>query len=91
MSFIEIILLLIVAALTGSIGKAISGYSHGGCIVNIVVGFIGALIGTWIARQMKLPELFVLDIGNKSFPVIWAIIGAVVFTSVLGILSSRKS
>ncbi len=91
MSFIDLILLLIVAAITGSIGKAITGFSRGGCIVNIVVGFIGAAIGTWIAREMKLPELFILDIGNKSFPVIWAIIGAVVFTAVLSLFSSKRS
>ena len=90
MSFLEILLLLLVAGIAGSIGQALVGYSSGGCLLSIVVGFIGALIGTWIARKMGLPEIFMLNIGEVSFPVVWAILGAVVFTGILSLLSPRR-
>lgn len=90
MSFFELIILLIIAGITGSIGQALSGFSRGGCFLSIVVGFIGALIGTWISDKIKLPELFVIKIGDVSFPVVWAIIGAVVFTSILNLITPRR-
>lgn len=87
----EIIILLIVAGVCGSIGRAISGYSHGGCLVSIALGFIGALIGTWLARALGLPELFPIRIGTTSFPIIWSIIGSAVFVAVISLLTRSRT
>jgi uncharacterized membrane protein YeaQ/YmgE (transglycosylase-associated protein family) len=86
----DFIILLIVAGLCGALGQAISGYSRGGCLVSIALGFIGALIGLWIARQMALPELFALRIGSTSFPVIWSIIGSALFVAIISLISRRR-
>ena len=40
----EVLVLLLVAGVCGSIGQAIGGFSRGGCIVSIALGFIGALL-----------------------------------------------
>lgn len=90
MSFLEFILLLVIAGICGSIGQSIAGYSKGGCIVSIVVGFIGALLGSWLSEQMGLPELFSVNIGGSAFPIIWSIIGAVIFTVVVGLLTKSR-
>ena len=90
MTLIDLIILLIIAGLCGSLGQAISGYSRGGCLVSIALGFIGALIGMWIARQMGLPELFVIPIGGTRFPIIWSIIGATIFVAIIGLISRRR-
>ena len=45
----EIIILLIIAGITGGIGRSLVGFKRGGCIISIVVGFIGAYIGTILA------------------------------------------
>jgi uncharacterized membrane protein YeaQ/YmgE (transglycosylase-associated protein family) len=87
----EIIILLIVAGVCGSIGRAISGYSHGGCLVSIALGFIGALIGTWLARAIGLPELFPVRIGTTSFPIIWSIIGSAVFVALISLLTRSRT
>jgi uncharacterized membrane protein YeaQ/YmgE (transglycosylase-associated protein family) len=84
------ILLLVVAGLVGAVGQAIGGYSRGGCIVSIALGFVGALIGTWLSRKMGLPELFVVEIGNAKFPIIWAIIGSALFVAIVGFLSRSR-
>jgi uncharacterized membrane protein YeaQ/YmgE (transglycosylase-associated protein family) len=91
MSLLEIIILLLIAGICGSIGRALVGFSKGGCVISIVVGFIGALIGTWIARKASLPDFFVLNIGGTDFPVVWSIIGSALFVAVLGILSPRRT
>jgi uncharacterized membrane protein YeaQ/YmgE (transglycosylase-associated protein family) len=90
MSLIDFILLLIVAGIIGSIGQAIAGISRGGCIVSIVLGFIGALVGMWLARLLGLPEPFTLRIGGTEFPVLWSIIGSSLFVAVIGFLSKRR-
>ena len=90
MSFLELIILLIIAGISGSIGRSLAGFSKGGCLISIAVGFIGSLLGTWIAHKMNLPEIFVIDIGEVTFPVVWAILGAVIFTAVLSILTPRR-
>lgn len=90
MSFWEIVLLLIIAGICGSIGQALVGFSGGGCIISIVVGFIGALIGSWIAGKLALPDFFVVDIGGTDFPVVWSIIGAALFVGILNLLSPRR-
>ncbi len=91
MSLIEIIILLVIAGFCGAIAQRIAGFGSGGCIVSIVVGFIGALIGTWLSRKLGLPDLFVVSIGTTNFPIIWSIIGAAVFVAVLSIFSPRRN
>ena len=50
MTLLELLLYLLIAALAGGIGRAIAGGTRGGCVVSIALGFIGALLGSWIAR-----------------------------------------
>jgi uncharacterized membrane protein YeaQ/YmgE (transglycosylase-associated protein family) len=90
MSVMEVIVLLVIAAICGGIAEAIVGFSRGGCIVSIAVGFIGALIGTWLAREFNLPELFVINVGGTAFPVLWSIIGGVLFTALVSLLVPRR-
>ncbi|MFU8811582.1 MAG: GlsB/YeaQ/YmgE family stress response membrane protein [Balneolaceae bacterium] len=87
---LEFLLLLLIAGICGSIGQAIAGYSRGGCITSIAVGFIGALLGTWLSRQMGLPELFNISVGGSEFPVIWSIIGSVIFVVIVGLFTQRQ-
>jgi uncharacterized membrane protein YeaQ/YmgE (transglycosylase-associated protein family) len=91
MSLLDLLILLVVAGICGSLGQAISGYSRGGCLVSIALGFIGALIGMWLARGLGLPELFALRIGGSSFPVIWSIIGSALFVAVIGFISRSRA
>ncbi len=86
----DFILLLIVAGVVGSIGQAIAGYSRAGCLGSIALGFIGALLGMWVARSLGLPELFTLRIGGTSFPIIWSIIGSALFVAVLSLLTRGR-
>lgn len=91
MSIGEFLLLLLVAGICGSLGQAVAGYSRGGCLVAIVLGFIGALFGQRLASLLGLPELFTLSIGGQGFPIIWSIIGSALFVAVLSLFTSRKS
>lgn len=90
MTLIDFILLLVVAGICGALGQAITGFTRGGCLVAIAIGFIGALIGMWLARVLGLPELFVVTLGGASFPVVWSILGSALFVAVISALSRRR-
>ncbi len=85
-----ILVLLLIAAVCGAIAQALVGYSRGGCLVSIVLGFIGALIGWWIAGLLNLPLLFQVNIQGQDFPVLWSIIGGALFVAVLNLISGRR-
>jgi uncharacterized membrane protein YeaQ/YmgE (transglycosylase-associated protein family) len=89
-SLTALIVLIIIAAICGAVGKALAGGTRGGLVVSTALGFIGALIGPWIARQLNLSEPFTLDIGGQSFPIVWSIIGAALFVALLHLISRRR-
>ncbi len=80
------LILLLIAAICGAIGQSLAGYDLGGCLVSIVVGFIGAYLGIWLAGKLGLPEIFAVSIEGKSFPIVWAIIGSALFTFIMALL-----
>ena len=90
MTLLDVLILLLVAGICGSLGQAIAGYSRGGCLVSIALGFVGALLGMWIARQMGLPELFPVRIGGTSFPIVWSIIGSALFVAILTLITRSR-
>lgn len=85
MTLFGFLILLLIAAISGGIGQSIAGYDLGGCLVSIIVGFIGAYIGLWVAGKMGLPHFFEISVDGKPFPVIWAIIGSIIFTFVIAL------
>jgi uncharacterized membrane protein YeaQ/YmgE (transglycosylase-associated protein family) len=82
-----LLVLLVVSGLCGSIGSGLAGHKNAGCLGSIALGFVGALLGMWLARHLHLPELFSVSIGRESFPVVWSIIGAALFVGVLSMLT----
>jgi uncharacterized membrane protein YeaQ/YmgE (transglycosylase-associated protein family) len=89
MTILEFLILLVIAAVCGAIGQAIAGYSLGGMVITTVVGFIGAWLGTWMARAVGLPELLMVNIGGQPFPIVWAILGSAVFAAIVALFTRR--
>jgi uncharacterized membrane protein YeaQ/YmgE (transglycosylase-associated protein family) len=90
MTILDLIVLLIIAGLCGALGQAITGYSRGGCLVSIALGFIGAVLGMWLSSKLHLPELFSIRIGSTNFPVIWSIIGSALFVALITLITRRQ-
>jgi len=88
---VQLLVLLLIAGVCGALGQAIGGYTHGGCLVSIALGFIGALLGKWLAGALNLPELFALNVAGLHFPVIWSIIGSALFVALIGLISRRRT
>jgi uncharacterized membrane protein YeaQ/YmgE (transglycosylase-associated protein family) len=86
----NLIVLVIIGGLTGLIGEHLAGYSHGGCLTAVALGFIGALIGSWAVKQFNLPIIYEIRVGTTNFPVVWAIIGSALLVVILGLLRRRR-
>jgi uncharacterized membrane protein YeaQ/YmgE (transglycosylase-associated protein family) len=90
LSIPSLLILIVIAAVCGAVGKAIAGSVRGGLLVSIVLGFIGSLFGPWVARLLKLPEPFMVNVGGQPFPVLWSIIGAALFVAIIHLVSRRR-
>jgi uncharacterized membrane protein YeaQ/YmgE (transglycosylase-associated protein family) len=87
MSLLELLLLLVIAGVCGSIGKALAGSSRGGLVVTIVLGFVGAWLGSWLAGSLGLPMPLVVRIDDASFPLLWSVIGSALFVAVITMMT----
>jgi uncharacterized membrane protein YeaQ/YmgE (transglycosylase-associated protein family) len=89
MSWPALVVLIVIAAICGAIGRALAG-GGGGLITSIVIGFVGALIGPWVAHQLKLSEPLMVHVSGEPFPILWSIIGAALFVAFLHLISGRR-
>jgi uncharacterized membrane protein YeaQ/YmgE (transglycosylase-associated protein family) len=82
-----LLILLVIAGICGAIGRSIGGGTPGGFLVSIAVGFVGALLGTFVALSFHLPELIMVSVDGRAFPILWSIIGAALFVAIIQLIS----
>lgn len=87
LSLTGLLVLLVIAGVCGAIGRAIGGGTGGGFFVSIAVGFVGALLGTFVAHYLRLPELLMVSVDHHPFPILWSIIGASLFVALVHLIS----
>lgn len=90
MSLGSFLVLLLIAGICGMLGQAITGFSRGGCLVAIALGFIGALIGQWLAGLMGLPPGITIPVGDIDFPILWSIIGSALFVAIISLIARPR-
>jgi uncharacterized membrane protein YeaQ/YmgE (transglycosylase-associated protein family) len=81
----------LIAGIVGALGQTIAGYSFGGCLMSIIVGFVGAYVGVWLASQLGLPEVFTINVEGEPFPIVWGVVGSAILSLILGVLTSRRT
>ena len=74
-----IILGFIAGALSGAV---VGGRTARGCLPNVVVGILGAIVGGWIAQQLNLGQA-----QGFIAAVVVAVVGAIVVRVILEALS----
>lgn len=90
MTFVDFLILLVVAGIIGALGQAIGGYSTPGCAMSVVIGFVGAIIGRWLPGMLHLPLFFTVDVAGTHFPVVWSVIGAAILVILLRVILGRR-
>src|SRR5262245_58408633 len=90
MSLLELVVLLVVAGIAGAIAEFLVGFSPGGFLVAIIIGLVGAYIGTWLAARLGLPPILTININGRVFPLVWAIVGSLVLVAALSLLRGPR-
>ena len=90
MTITEILPLVLVAVIAANVRQVIHGYSLGGYLVSVIVGFIGAFFGIGIARLFGFPEMIPFIIRGETFPVMWSIIGSITLSWILSSITRRS-
>lgn len=91
MTILELFAQLSVAGVCGSIAQSLAGYSHGGDLASIALGFMEALTRMWlVARMAGLPELLAITISDRTFLIVWSVIGGALLSALLIFLSRPR-
>lgn len=85
-TLVEVIVWLIVAAICGGIGEALVGYSPGGLFSSVAVGLLGAVLGTWLARQFGLSEVLTFEYAGARIDLLWSVVGAALLVFALSMV-----
>jgi uncharacterized membrane protein YeaQ/YmgE (transglycosylase-associated protein family) len=83
----EIIILLVVAAVLGVVAQRMLGYKLGGFFASVVLGFLGGLLGKFMASRFPLPLNFNIEIGDTKFQVVWSVLGTLLVTFIVGFIA----
>src|SRR5579859_8028200 len=98
MTLLELILFLVIAGICGVLAEMVVGFSPGGFLASIVIGLIGAYLGSWLAGEMGLPpvlstsQLIPVTIGrpitatNFHFDIVWSILGSIVLLFLISVV-----
>jgi uncharacterized membrane protein YeaQ/YmgE (transglycosylase-associated protein family) len=90
MTLLGLLVLLVVGALCGAVAELIVGWSAGGFFTAAGVGFLGALLGGWLARQLRLPSIFPVRIETVTIEIVWSVLGAVILLAILSAVRRRR-
>jgi len=85
MGWLNVLMLLAIAGVCGFVASKLMGAKRINIVLMIVLGFVGAVVGQWIADYFGMPLVLPLYIGAKTFPLLWAFLGSIV---VVGIVSA---
>lgn len=77
---------VIVGLVAGWVAGKLMGGKGFGCLGNVVVGIIGALLGGWLSSRF-----LDVDVTGINIPsIIIAVIGAVIFLAILRVIPGRQ-
>lgn len=102
MTLLELVIMLVVAGICGVVAEWIVGFSPGGFLASIVVGLIGAYLGSWLAGILGLPPLLntaalVPETAGTNiiavdfdFDIVWSIIGAIALLFIISLVRGAR-
>jgi len=75
MSLLELIVYVAIAVVCVGAAHAITGDTPRGLMYVVLLGFVGALLGTWVAHGLRLPELLTIGGRGRHVPLLWSVLG----------------
>lgn len=72
---LQFVVFLLVGCVSGAIMSAITR-GREWILASALLGFVGALLGTAVARLTYLPDLFSVEVGGQRLSLLWPICGS---------------
>lgn len=89
-SLISLLILLVIAGICGVIAEWIVGFSPGGFVVSVIIGLLGAYIGSWLALRIGLPPILnvtqLVPGAFLPFDIVWAILGSILLLFIISLV-----
>lgn len=89
MTLFGFLLLVVVGAVCGAVAELIVGYSPGGFLASVAIGFVGAWIGGYLAGILHFSPMFVVHIEGHALDVVWTVLGSIVLLLVVSLFRRR--
>jgi uncharacterized membrane protein YeaQ/YmgE (transglycosylase-associated protein family) len=80
---LQLAILLVIAGICAAIAQWIVGFSPGGFSVSVILGVVGAYIGTSLASLLPIPPILPIHVGTVSFDLLWAVCGSLLLLLLL--------
>jgi len=78
---------IVVGLVAGAIAKLLMpGQQGGGCIITVLLGVVGAVVGGWVFSFFGGKGVTGLDLGSIAV----AVVGALVVLLIWGLVTGRK-
>ncbi len=90
MSLAGLILFLITAASVGNMNKSFSERNHTSCLSALTISLLGAFLGFWMAHQFQHADLITGANQANVSPVLWAVIGSVLLSLLMTVISRSR-
>ena len=83
MDLLQLAILLVIAGICAAIAQWVVGFSPGGFLISIIIGVVGAYLGTSLATLVPIPPILPIHVGTVSFDLLWAVLGSLVLLLLL--------
>jgi uncharacterized membrane protein YeaQ/YmgE (transglycosylase-associated protein family) len=83
---LRIIYLVVLAFIIGTAAQLLTGYRKRPFFTTLLLGFIGVLIGDWLAFSLRLPHIIPPVFGIS---LLWSTLGAVAFILIYSLFRGR--
>jgi len=80
---LQLSILLVIAGICAAIAQWVVGFSPGGFMVSIIIGVVGAYLGTSLANILRVPAILPIHVGLVSFDLLWAVCGSLLLLLLL--------
>ncbi len=80
MNVSDLLIMVVIAALLGMVVARILGLQRAGLLLTTFFGFLGVLLGRFLAYRLGLPEPVELKVrwSTTVFPLFWSVAGGVI-------------
>jgi uncharacterized membrane protein YeaQ/YmgE (transglycosylase-associated protein family) len=77
MPLVGLLVLLVIGVACGAMAELVLRARVGGVLASAALGFIGALVGAWVAEQARLPGALPVRVDGSSMDALWSALGAI--------------